>query len=137
MSGGLAQCLNINECEVNSQICGDSLVQICSDTHGGYECSCANGFIGETVQNGQASCENINECSARNQGVCSGADGNQICIDNEGGFTCVCGNGFSGSATDNSPAICSDINECDIDPCVSEAIEISFLACVVGIKMYF
>lgn len=42
--GSPAECTNINECEANPSICGNSLIQKCTDLFGGFECSCAEGW---------------------------------------------------------------------------------------------
>ena len=98
--------------KVTPDICGVN--QVCSDTHGGFNCSCEIGYQGTIGIDQPTTCVNINECL---EDVCAG-DSEQSCTDLPGTFMCACGVGYSGSAGIGSPAECFDINECLNDPCV-------------------
>ncbi|XP_035829642.1 fibropellin-1, partial [Aplysia californica] len=72
----------------------------CTDTGGGFLCSCRDGFSGHRCQH------DINDCEP---GPCKNG-GN--CTDLLNNFLCDCsGTGFDG------PTCERDINECDSDPC--------------------
>ena len=58
---------------------------LCSNTFGGFECSCNAGFSGDKVE-----CSDVDECSFDN------CDVNANCTNLEGGFSCACKVGFRG-----------------------------------------
>ncbi|XP_062603015.1 uncharacterized protein LOC134264744 [Saccostrea cucullata] len=75
-------CINIDECKVsNGTVCD----QICTDTVGGYVCSCNEGYKLTRSRNNR--CENINECQEGN-GFCDGG-----CVDTPGSYYCTCTQG--------------------------------------------
>nr|XP_022325864.1 uncharacterized protein LOC111125916 isoform X1 [Crassostrea virginica] len=73
-------CTNIDECNSsNGSVCD----HICTDTVGGYVCSCREGY----TLTGNNRCENINECQEGN-GFCDG-----VCVDTQGSYYCTCPQG--------------------------------------------
>ncbi|XP_075450134.1 vitamin K-dependent protein S isoform X3 [Ascaphus truei] len=69
-------CNDINECELNPNICGSAR---CTNTPGKYECQCDDGYrYNSTSKN----CEDVDECA---ESICS-----QMCINNPGSYTCYC-----------------------------------------------
>ena len=89
---------------------------MCSDTDGGFECSCPSGFSGDIGINQAAICQNINECELETN-PCSQESYPQTCFDTLGGYVCSCGTGYSGASGSNTDALCEDINECSSNPC--------------------
>ena len=82
------QCVDINECVSESNICGANAQ--CSNTIGGFACSCKTGHakISETLT---SQCADIDECAMETHDC----DGNNVCSNTGGGFKCnLCPNGF-------------------------------------------
>lgn len=94
-------CSDIDECKVNSTYC---IGGTCHNTLGGYDCTCALGYLG-TYPN----CTTGNSCTNNTQcvypaNVCAGVNGTD---------TCVCQSGYEGDYWN-----CTDINECEFtDAC--------------------
>ena len=86
-------CENIDECKFNPCAMGEH--SICTDTIGGYECSCKEGYELQTKagkpDKGGGNCKliQVNECTA---GL-HNCDENAICIDTEDSFKCECPEG--------------------------------------------
>ncbi|XP_064397052.1 sushi, von Willebrand factor type A, EGF and pentraxin domain-containing protein 1-like isoform X2 [Halichondria panicea] len=98
-------CEDTDECTL-----GHDCDQVCTNTEGGYECSCAVGYR----LSGFSRCEDIDECLS-NKGGCA-----QLCVNNQGSRDCDCLQGF---ALDQDNVNCSDIDECFLskDNCHSNA----------------
>ncbi|XP_026180307.1 adhesion G protein-coupled receptor E1-like, partial [Mastacembelus armatus] len=98
-------CVDINECQRTSDICGP--YSNCSNTFGSYLCACLDGF---KVPNAVLSpspknpCQDIDECL---DNIC-GAGG--TCYNSIGSFTCACHTGFLLVPT--LIPRCQDIDEC-------------------------
>ncbi|KAM3597623.1 uncharacterized protein V6R79_006979 [Siganus canaliculatus] len=98
-------CVDIDECQKTSGICGS--YSNCINTVGSYLCTCLDGYnasnaalpVGSSNQ-----CTDIDECL---DNIC-GDDGS--CLNNEGSFVCSCNNGFT-LVPDKTP-LCQDIDEC-------------------------
>ncbi|XP_046357626.2 uncharacterized protein LOC124135954 isoform X3 [Haliotis rufescens] len=89
---------DVNECQANPTICGNS--QTCSNTNGSYVCMCSEGY----VKNG-TDCIDIDECkSTTDANVCPS---NSICVNVVGSFACNCNPGYTKEGSN-----CTDINEC-------------------------
>jgi len=73
-------CEDIDECALLDNLCG--VGGICTNTQGGFECSCLSGF--ETDPKGFA-CVDINECTT--DPPCTGEG--LTCQNTEGGFECL------------------------------------------------
>jgi hypothetical protein len=94
-------CVDINECD-SSELHNCS--EICTNTAGGFECSCSNDKI---LSIDGASCDEADPCSIDNGG-CS-----QICSPHASHRKAVC-SCRKGYAIDfNDPSKCMDINECE------------------------
>ena len=95
-------CSDINECAGGGGGC--SVNGICTNTQGGYFCSCSSGYTGDGLQ-----CDDINECDPTSPGYVTngGCDPNATCNNAEGTFGCSCDDGFTGTGF-----TCADINEC-------------------------
>ena len=96
-------CVDVNECDLNSNICGDE--EICQNTQGGYICLCADGFI----EIDDDHCYDIDEC--KNGPMC---DDNEICFNTRGSFECLCIDGYKRGLPDEIDIYgpCIDIDEC-------------------------
>ncbi|XP_033124345.1 uncharacterized protein LOC117122747 [Anneissia japonica] len=94
------KCYDYDECMVDNAGCD----QLCSNTLGGFECSCSEGY---SLQNDFMSCNDINECLQEND--CSV---NAFCINDIGTYSCTCNTGYSGNGIN-----CQDIDECIDSPC--------------------
>ena len=90
--------------------------QVCSNIAGSFECSCGQGYEGQSSIGSQAECLNINECLTD---PCETENSDQHCQDTHGGFLCVCKLGFTGENGQNSVASCQNIDECSatVPPC--------------------
>ncbi|CBY36829.1 unnamed protein product, partial [Oikopleura dioica] len=105
---------NINECESALHKCDPNAS--CTDTEGGYECACNDGFTG----NGFVCIEFVNECEDGTHECSEYA----TCNDAPLGYTCACDAGFSGDGY-----VCEDEDECfdesdwcdrEVSVCVNE-----------------
>ena len=86
------QCVDINECVSESNICGANAQ--CSNTIGGFACSCKTGHakISETLT---SQCADIDECAMGTHNCGQ----NDICENTVGGFECtLCPAGFEPGA---------------------------------------
>ncbi|XP_029292731.1 adhesion G protein-coupled receptor E1 [Cottoperca gobio] len=87
-----AICKDINECLVDSGICG--LNAKCFNTMPHYSCICDEGFIStngvERFRHGDnVTCKDVDEC--REEKVCGQ---NATCVNTPGSYHCVCNDGF-------------------------------------------
>ena len=82
------QCADIDECELG-QACGPG--SICTNTDGGFQCSCPPGFSGDP----KIGCVDIDECvpNAKSAPVCGRS---ALCDNLPGTFRCQCPPGFKG-----------------------------------------
>ena len=80
-------CININECEEDQNICGKGN---CTDTIGSFTCKCETGFY---YSNG--TCVDIDECSFGNFTSCTFPS--KTCKNTAGSYNCSCNsdNGFN------------------------------------------
>ncbi|KAL3085943.1 hypothetical protein niasHS_008985 [Heterodera schachtii] len=101
-------CIDIDECEQNSTICGHFAE--CQNTIGSYQCLCNVGFIARPDGQG---CIDVDECEETISAattVCP--QENTVCTNFVGGFDCQCKSGFSGDPLNGEG--CKDINECEM-----------------------
>ncbi|XP_047427788.1 adhesion G protein-coupled receptor E1-like [Mugil cephalus] len=97
-------CIDINECQETSGICGPNA--ICANTVGSYTCTCIHGFIPTDASlpiNKSNPCKDIDECL---EDVC----GEGTCLNNLGSFTCDCNDGYHNVV--NATPVCHDTDEC-------------------------
>jgi hypothetical protein len=97
-TGNGQRCTDVDECEANESICGESAY--CVNLDGGYQCVCDPGFVWDGDE-----CVDVDECSADT------CDPDASCSNEEGGFTCSCDAGFGNGS------FCNDTDECAGDPC--------------------
>ena len=81
--------LDINECDLGE--CEPN-VEICQNTVGSFECSCAVGYSRLYPEN---RCTNINECESGD--ICVGD--HKVCEDYDGGYLCYCERGYKFNTT--------------------------------------
>uniref|UniRef100_A0A3B1IKY4 Uncharacterized protein n=1 Tax=Astyanax mexicanus TaxID=7994 RepID=A0A3B1IKY4_ASTMX len=109
---------DVDECVLGTSACGPN--SICSNTIGGYNCSCWTGF---TVTNSSLPvnisnpCRDVDECATA-PSICGP---NSICSNTIGGYNCSCRTGF----TVTNPALnlsttnlCTDVDECKPAPSI-------------------
>lgn len=111
------QCVDVDECATDTHDCDPNAS--CSNTPGGFDCACDDGFEG----NGR-SCADIDECAARTD-TC---DDNAICSNAPGGFFCDCdegfaGDGFSCRGTARYGEFCDDPVVCASGLCLNAPFE--------------
>ena len=107
-------CVDVDECTEGVHNCSTYKGQenaICTNTIGGFQCSCIQGWQGDGYY-----CNDFNECD--NGSVC---DANQLCRNAAGNYSCICKEGwtFIGPANEE----CHDVDECTLglDDCDSFA----------------
>lgn len=92
-------CVDVDECAKNSSLCGEN--SICINKLGGFNCQCANGFVGAPPRvSCRAPCEDV-KCGEHSYCKPDGIEA-----------YCVCEAGWTFDPTDIA-AGCIDINECD------------------------
>nr|CAD7595605.1 unnamed protein product [Timema genevievae] len=100
-------CVDIDECTENEESPCDSN-QDCTNTQGGYTCSCKYGFLlDQTLQ----ACIDVNECQVNSHNCLP----TQRCDNTIGSFQCIrftsCGTGYTLNAETGD---CEDDNECQL-----------------------
>lgn len=108
-----AGCIDIDECDAAigwAGRCGQNAR--CSNTLGGFNCNCPEGFSGDAFKE----CFDINECL-----IDTSCGIGASCVNNQGSFTCECP---EGTVADPEPNIrCSEILTCSSDKdCPGNAI---------------
>uniref|UniRef100_A0A3B1K7B7 Uncharacterized protein n=1 Tax=Astyanax mexicanus TaxID=7994 RepID=A0A3B1K7B7_ASTMX len=109
---------DVDECVLGTSACGPN--SICSNTIGGYNCSCRTGFIvtnSSLPVNISNPCSDVDECATA-PSICGP---NSICSNTIGGYNCSCRTGF----TATNPALnlstanpCTDVDECKPAPSI-------------------
>lgn len=82
---GLATCVDVNECTSGANNCSSDAT--CTNTAGGFTCTCNPGYAGS----GQM-CADIDECMT-GTAMC---DANATCTNTPGAFGCACNAGYTG-----------------------------------------
>ncbi|XP_013200140.1 fibrillin-1 [Amyelois transitella] len=96
-------CEDIDECATGIATCGP--LQICTNSPGGYSCSCLKGH--KLV--GDHECVDVDECQmAGSVPICSQ---NADCINTVGSYKCKCHSGFRSAPVNEM--ICVDVDECE------------------------
>uniref|UniRef100_UPI00398F3013 adhesion G protein-coupled receptor E1-like n=1 Tax=Pristiophorus japonicus TaxID=55135 RepID=UPI00398F3013 len=118
-----AQCQDIDECVDTTRVCGSNAT--CSNTMGGFYCTCAGGFVSNNGDHTftditKVQCQDIDECVDTTR-VCGS---NAICNNTMGGFYCTCAGGF---VSNNGELTFTDITkaQCQVDKCVSNTCGIN------------
>lgn len=86
------QCADVDECEAGNA-CGTGA--LCTNTDGGFECSCPAGYAGDA----RVSCVDVDECAPPAPGAKNFAPAcgrSAICDNLPGSFRCECPAGFKG-----------------------------------------
>ncbi|CAL1534782.1 unnamed protein product, partial [Lymnaea stagnalis] len=91
--------IDIDECRENIHNCSSSLLEVCSNTEGGYKCVCNAGY---TKLCDSCECKDINECASAENNSCSYKPG---CNNTDGGYTCSCPAGYK---LDNNGRNCQE-----------------------------
>ena len=104
------RCVDVDECAEEIHNCSTYNGQenaICTNTIGGFQCSCTQGWQGDGFY-----CTDINECV--NSSVCGI---NQLCRNTPGNYSCSCKEGWTFIAPLNEK--CQDMDECilGLDDC--------------------
>ena len=117
-------CTEINECEDEGSVSiGESgeevgvpslntCEQICTNTAGGFECSCKKGYALRSAADGWFACDNVDECSDPGLNRCStdATCTDSVPLDADGvPYSCECDPGYTGSGFE-----CEDVDECAV-----------------------
>lgn len=98
-------CVDVDECTEEIHNCSTYKGEanaICSNSIGGFECTCTQGWQGDGYY-----CTDVDECA--NDTVCGV---NQICRNVPGNYSCVCKEGWTFSGPENDE--CQDLDECTL-----------------------
>ena len=103
-------CVDVDECAEDIHNCSTykgEANSICTNTIGGFQCTCIQGWEGDGF-----TCTDINECV--NGSVCGI---NQLCSNTAGNYSCSCKKGWTFSGPTNDE--CQDLDECllGLDDC--------------------
>jgi len=98
---------DIDECTTQPGVCVHG--STCTNTNGGFICTCSVGYTGNTCGS------DINECLDLN--VCENSG---TCINLNGTFTCQCSTGFTGSHCEITIDFCANVT-CSHGRCKSLA----------------
>ncbi|MFN3196796.1 MAG: EGF domain-containing protein [Bradymonadia bacterium] len=90
-------CDDEDECVTGNHDCGPGAT--CTNTFGGFECSCPEGFTGDP----QVACTDTDECAEGSANCAALA----TCTNTPGGFECTCVDGTIGDGF-----TCDDVDEC-------------------------
>jgi len=102
-------CVDIDECDINNYLSNCDPIANCSNTIGGYTCTCPTGYS-DVNGNGWV-CEDFNECNGENGGNNCASIGS-VCINLPGSFRCECLSGYQGNGLN-----CTKINNPQIVEC--------------------
>lgn len=92
-------CQDVDECTMNRHNCDDHAS--CTNTAGGFECTCHGGFEGSGTW-----CTDVDECEAS----LDDCNVRATCTNTEGGFSCECRSGYFGDGkTCIQPPSCEDL----------------------------
>jgi len=113
--------VNANPCDPNP--CRD--YQVCAVSGNGYTCACdeSNGFWGDTVTDGNATCGYMRCLDKHGDGsdVLAECGEHAICENNgNAGYSCTCVSGYTGDEPYNAPATC--FPTCTVADCGANAI---------------
>ncbi|XP_077993211.1 protocadherin Fat 4-like [Glandiceps talaboti] len=92
---------DVDECNQGLDNCNSDAT--CTNTVGGYNCTCNDGYTGDGREDGNG-CNNIDECNEDMP-----CDTKADCTDTIGFYTCICQDGYEGTGLKEQ---CHDINEC-------------------------
>jgi len=108
VTNGEFNCVDINECVDNLEICGENTN--CINTVGSYECDCISGF----ARDANGICRDVDECASQ----LDNCDVLSVCTNLIGSFDCECIAGYEGDGRTNGSG-CVDTDECDnhVDEC--------------------
>lgn len=95
-------CSDIDECSGGAVAACGMGATACTNTPGGYTCTCGTGYSGT----GSTACADIDEC--RGGAVAACGTGATACDNTVGSYTCSCGE-YNGTGT----TVCWELNECD------------------------
>ena len=98
-------CVEVDECAEEIHNCSTYKGHenaICTNTVGGFQCTCSQGWQGDGFY-----CSDVNECT--NGSVCGM---NQLCRNTAGNYSCSCSEGWTFSGPDNQE--CQDLDECTV-----------------------
>lgn len=123
---GQVYCNDINECRMRRGFpsgqgyCGSLVGSICTNTLGGVDCECKEGFDRE---NSERTCQDIDECeTGRNTHDCDTR--NSYCLNTLGSYECKCKPGYEPDPNAANPEkTCRNINEC-LDPSTNNCDQI-------------
>jgi hypothetical protein len=90
-------CIDIDECNEQSLVCGANYNTQCINTLGSYECKCSIGYEWSHSARG---CLDVNECVLSSNGLplpggqleC---DEHSVCVNTNGSFNCLCKSGWN------------------------------------------
>jgi len=103
---GSEGCLEINECELDENLCGSNAV--CQNTPGVYECNCIAGY------QGGAYAKDLGCFDCANDNWFCGANGQCRVNQQTQAYSCECKNGFSGTYCDRGELVISGVSSASL-----------------------
>ncbi|XP_062295290.1 adhesion G protein-coupled receptor E1-like [Scomber scombrus] len=104
-TGDTYGCVDIDECQKPSDICGP--YSSCNNTVGSYNCTCLIGF---NATNPALPTKNSNPCNDIDECLANVCGDNGTCDNKPGSYSCECHKGYQ-IVPDATP-VCQDIDEC-------------------------
>lgn len=128
---GLLECIDIDECNLNSYEACPFESAICINNFAGWSCDCVDGYemiksyeegsgYGFDVGSGAIDtvCVDVDECQLD---VFACPDLHAVCTNSVGSFDCTCTNGYDEVYTGDEFTGCVDMNECEVIPGICPA----------------
>ncbi|KAK2163655.1 hypothetical protein NP493_1450g01017 [Ridgeia piscesae] len=106
--GPLDECLDIQECVDQADMCREHAHSLCIEDEGKYACTCSHGY---KLNPDGMSCSDVDECHEEGKAYKHKCDvASTTCVNTVGNYSCTCKDGF----IQKNFFSCEDIDECAV-----------------------